>query len=138
VDIRWYVIASLLNIFKTSTNLIIILENHTYDYSTYVYIFIYINDGKLIISFFFLDINNSILTKAYQLVGQWLHLAKFSFDKDKRKLIYYTQRKKNKKFSYIDLTNCDSSIYKIIVGPTVYWLEVYFNYKLLSNHMSPK
>ena len=65
MDIRWYIIASLLNIFKTSTNLIIILENHTYDYSTYVYIFIYVNDGKLIISFFFLDINNFILTKAY-------------------------------------------------------------------------
>jgi len=62
--------AGLLDIFGTPTNLIEILENHTYNHPTHVSILMYVDDGKLIVSSHSLDINNYILAKAYQLVDQ--------------------------------------------------------------------
>jgi len=62
--------ASLLDIFETPTNSIKILENYIYNYPTYVFIFIYVNNEKLTVFSLSLDFNNYILAKAYQLVNQ--------------------------------------------------------------------
>jgi len=111
--------ASLLDIFGTLTNFIKILENHICNYPTHISILIYIYDGKLTISSHSLDTNNYVLAKAYQLVDQWLQLARLFLNKDKKELIYYTQRKRNKTSPYINLTNCDGTTSTILVGSTI-------------------
>jgi len=82
--------AGLLDIFETLANSIKIPENYVYNHPIHIFILIYVDDGKLTVSSHSLDTNNYVLTKAYQLVDQWLHLAKLSLDKDKRKLMHYT------------------------------------------------
>jgi len=124
----------LLDIFETPTNPIEIPENHAYNYPTHVSILMYVDDRKLTISSQSLDTNNYILAKAYQLVDQWLHSARLLPDKDKRELIHYTQRKRNKILPHINLTNRDSTISTILVGLTIHWLGVHFNCKLLYNY----
>jgi len=59
----------LLDIFKTPTDPIKILENYAYNYLTYIFIFMYVDDRKLTVFSLLLDTNNYILTKAYQLVN---------------------------------------------------------------------
>ena len=130
--------AGLLDIFETPTNLIKIPENHACNHLTHVSILIYVDNGKLTVSSHSLDINNYILAKAYQLVDQWLHSARLSLDKDKRELMYYTQRKRDKTLPHINLTNCNSTISTILVGSTICWLGVHFNCKLLYNYYVTK
>jgi len=80
----------------------------------------YVDDGKLTVSSYLLDTNNYILAKAYQLVDQWLYLTGLSPDKDKRELMHYTQRERDKTSSHINLTNHNSTISTILVGSTIY------------------
>ena len=94
----------------------------------------YVDNGKLTVSSQLLDTNNYILAKAYQLVDQWLYSARLSPDKDKRELIYYTQRKRDKTSFYINITNHDGTTSTILVGLTIHWLGVHFDYKLLYNY----
>jgi len=94
----------------------------------------YVDDGKLTVSSHSLDTNNYVLAKAYQLVDQWLHSAGLSPDKDKRELMHYTQRRRDKTSPHINLTNCDGTISTILVGSTIRWLEVHFDCKLLYNY----
>jgi len=94
----------------------------------------YVDDGKLTISSQSLDTNNYTLAKAYQLVDQWLHSAGLSSDKDKRELMHYTWRKRDKILPHINLTNRDGTISTILVGSTICWLGVHFNRKLLYNY----
>jgi len=126
--------ADLLDIFEIPINPIEIPENYVCNHPTYVSILMYVDDGKLTVSSQSLDTNNYILAKAYQLVDQWLHSARLSPDKDKRKLMHYTQRKRDKILPHINLTNCDGTISTILVGSTICWLGVYFNHKLLYNY----
>ena len=126
--------AGLLNIFEIPTNPIKIPENHVYNHPTHVSILMYVDDGKLTISSQLLDTNNYILAKAYQLVDQWLYSAGLSPDKDKRELMHYTQRKRDKISPHINLTNCDGTISTILVGSTICWLGVHFDHKLLYNY----
>ena len=98
----------------------------------------YVDNGKLTVSSQSLDTNNYILAKAYQLVDQWLHSAGLSPDKDKRELMYYTQKKRNKISPHINLTNCNGTISTILVGSTIHWLGVYFDHKLLYNYYVTK
>jgi len=126
--------AGLLNIFETPTNPIEIPENHTCNHPTYISILMYVDDGKLTVFSQLLDTNNYILAKAYQLVDQWLHSAGLSPDKDKRELMHYTRRKRDKISPHINLTNRDGTISTILVGSTICWLGVHFNHKLLYNH----
>jgi len=126
--------AGLLNIFETLTNPIEIPENHAYNHPTHVSILMYVDDGKLTVSSQSLDTNNYIPAKAYQLVDQWLHLAGLFPDKDKRELMHYTRRKRDKVLPHINLTNRDGTISTILVGSTICWLEVHFDRKLLYNY----
>ena len=126
--------AGLLDIFETPTNPIEIPENHACNHSTHVSILMYVDDGKLTVSSQSLDTNNYILAKAYQLVDQWLHSAGLSSDKNKRELMHYTWRKRDKISPYINLINHDGTISTILVGSTICWLEVHFDHKLLYNH----
>jgi len=126
--------AGLLDIFETPTNPIKIPENHTCNHSTHVFILMYVDDGKLTVSSQSLYTNNYILTKAYQLVDQWLHSAKLSPNKDKRELMHYTWRKRDKISPHINLTNSDGTISTISVDSTIRWLGVYFDHKLLYNY----
>jgi len=121
----------LLDIFETLTNPIKIPENHAYIHPTYVSILMYVNNGKLTVSSQLLDTNNYILAKAYQLVDQWPGLSP---DKDKRELMHYTQRKRDKTSSHINLTNHDGTTSTILVGSTICWLRVHFDCKLLYNY----
>jgi len=98
----------------------------------------YVDDRKLTVSSQSLNTNNYILTKAYQLVDQWLHSAGLSSDKDKRKLMHYTQRKRDKISPHINLTNRNSTISTILVGSTICWLGVHFDHKLLYNYYVTK
>ena len=111
--------AGLLDIFETPTNPIEIPKNHACNHPTYVSILMYVDDGKLTVSSQSLDTNNYILAKAYQLVDQWLHSAGLSPDKDKRELMHYTQRKRDKISPHINLTNRDGTISTILVGSTI-------------------
>ena len=126
--------AGLLNIFETPTNPIKIPKNHAYNHPIYVSILMYIDDRKLTVSSHSLDTNNYVLAKTYQLVNQWLHLAELFPDKDKRELMYYTQRKRDKTLSHINLTNHNGITSTILVGLTICWLGVYFDCKLLYNY----
>jgi len=63
-----FYLVGLLDIFETPTNSIKILENHTYNYLTYIFILIYIDDEKLTIFSYLLDTNNYVLAETYQLV----------------------------------------------------------------------
>jgi len=126
--------AGLLDIFETLTNPIEIPENHTCNYSTHVSILIYVDNWKLTVSSQSLDTNNYILAKTYQLVDQWIYSARLFLDKDKRELMYYTWKKRDKTSSHINLTNCDGTTFTILVGLTIHWLEVYFDCKLLYNY----
>ena len=130
--------AGLLDIFEIPTNPIKIPENYACSHSTHVSILIYVDNRKLTVSSQSLDTNNYILAKAYQLVDQWLHSAGLSPDKDKRELIYYTQRKRDKISPHINLTNCNGTISTILVGSTIYWLGVHFDCKLLYNYYVTK
>ena len=130
--------AGLLNIFETPTNPIEIPENHVYNHPIHVSILMYVDDRKLTVSSQSLNTNNYILTKAYQLVDQWLHSAGLSSDKDKRKLMHYTQRKRDKISPHINLTNRNSTISTILVGSTICWLGVHFDHKLLYNYYVTK
>ena len=107
--------ASLLDIFEISTNSIEIPENYACNYPTHISILMYVDDEKLTVSSHSLDTNNYILAKAYQLVDQWLHSAGLSLDKDKRELMHYTWRKRDKTSPYINLINCDGTISTILV-----------------------
>ena len=80
----------------------------------------YVDDKKLTVSSHSLDTNNYILAKAYQLVGKWLYSARLSPNKNKRELMHYTQRKRDKTSSYINLTNCDGTTSTIVVGSTIH------------------
>jgi len=111
--------ADLLDIFETPTNLIKIPENHACNHSTHISILMYVDDGKLTISSHSLDTNNYVLAKAYQLVGQWLYSAGLSLDRDKKELMHYTWRKRDKISPYINLTNCDGTTSTILVGSTI-------------------
>jgi len=126
--------AGLLDIFETLTNPIKIPENHACNYLTHVSILMYVDDGKLTVSSQSLDTNNYILAKAYQLVDQWLYSAGLFPDKDKRELIHYTWRKRDKTLSHINLTNCNGTTSTILVGSTICWLGVHFDCKLLYNY----
>jgi len=126
--------AGLLDIFETLTNPIKIPENHACNHPTHVSILMYVDDGKLTIFSYSLDTNNYVLAKTYQLVDQWLHSAGLSPDKDKRELIHYTQRKRDKTSPHINLTNHDSTTFTILVSSTIHWLGVYFDCKLLYNY----
>jgi len=68
------------------------------------------------------------------LVDQWLHSAGLSPDKDKRELMHYTRRKRDKISPHINLTNRNGTISPILVGSTICWLGVHFDHKLLYNH----
>ena len=105
--------AGLLNIFETPTNPIRISENHACNHLTYVFILIYVDDKKLTVSSQLLDTNNY---------------------KDKRELMHYTWRKRDKISPHINLTNCDGTISTILVGSTICQLGVHFNCKLLYNY----
>ena len=129
-----FYLVGLLNIFETPTNSIKISENYACNYPTYVSILMYVDDRKLTVSSQLLDTNNYILAKAYQLVDQWLYLAGLSPDKDKKELMYYTWRKRDKISSYINLTNCDGTISTILISSTICWLRVHFDCKLLYNY----
>jgi len=94
----------------------------------------YVDDGKLTVSSQSLDTNNYILAKAYHLVDQWLHSAGLSPDKDKRELMHYTRRKRDKISPHINLINCDGTTSTILVGSTICWLGVHFDRKLLYNY----
>ena len=48
--------------------------------------------------------------------------------------MYYTQRKRDKTSSRINLTNCNVTISTILVGLTICQLGVHFDYKLLYNY----
>ena len=126
--------AGLLDIFETPTNPIEIPENHACNHSTHVSILMYVDNGKLTVSSQSLDTNNYILAKAYQLVDQWLYLAGLSPDKDKRELMHYTWRKRDKISPYINLINHDGTISTILVGSTIHWLGIHFDHKLLYNY----
>ena len=126
--------AGLLDIFETPTNPIKIPENHAHNHPTHVSILMYVDDGKLIVSSQSLNTNNYILAKAYQLVDQWLHSTELSPDKDKRELMHYTQRKKDKISPHINLINHTGTTSTILVGSTICWLGVHFNHKLLYNY----
>jgi len=126
--------AGLLDIFETPTNSIEILENYTCNHPTHVSILIYVDNRKFTVSSQSLDTNNYIFAKVYQLVDQWLHLAGLSPDKDKRELIHYTQRKRDKISPHINLTNRNGTISTILVGSTICWLGVHFDHKLLYNY----
>ena len=105
--------AGLLNIFETPTNPIRISENHACNHPTYVFILIYVDDKKLTVSSQLLDTNNY---------------------KDKRELMHYTRRKRDKISPHINLTNRDGTISTILVGSTIRWLGVHFDCKLLYNY----
>ena len=124
----------LLDIFEIPTYSIKIPENYAYNHPTHISILMYIDDEKLTVSFYLLDTNNYILVKAYQLVDQWLHLTGLSLDKDKRELMHYTWKKRDKTSSHINLTNHDSTTSTILVGSTICWLGVHFDHKLLYNY----
>jgi len=126
--------AGLLDIFETPTNHIEIPENHAHNHPTHVSILMYVDDGKLTVSSQSLDTNNYILAKAYQLVDQWLHSAGLSLDKDKRELMHYTRRKRDKISPHINLINCDGTTSTILVGSTIHWLGVHFDCKLFYNY----
>jgi len=111
--------AGLLDIFETPTNPIAIPENYACNHSTHISIFMYVADGKLTVFSYLLDTNNYILAKTYQLVDQWLHSAGLSLDKDKRELMHYTWRKRDKTSLHINLTNCDGTTSTILVGSTI-------------------
>jgi len=134
VILTFFYSAGLLDIFETLTNPIKIPENHACNYLTHVSILIYIDNRKLTVSSQLLDTNNYILAKAYQLVDQWLYSAGLFSDKDKRELIHYTWRKRDKTSSQINLTNRDGTTSTILVGSTIRWLGVHFDYKLLYNY----
>jgi len=68
------------------------------------------------------------------LVDQWLHLAGLSPDKDKRELMHYTRRKRDKISPHINLTNYNGTISTILVGSTICWLGIHFDHKLLYNY----
>jgi len=61
-----FYLVGLLNIFKTSANLIMISDIYTYNYFIHISILINVDDGKLTISSLSLDTNNFMLAKAYQ------------------------------------------------------------------------
>ena len=126
--------AGLLDIFEISTNPIEILENHACNHPTHVSILMYVDDGKLTVSSQSLDTNNYILVKAYQLVDQWLHSAGLFPDQNKRELMHYIRRKRDKISPHINLTNCNGTISTILVGSTIHWLGVHFDHKLLYNY----
>ena len=126
--------AGLLDIFETPTNPIEIPKNHACNHPTYVSILMYVDDGKLTVSSQSLDTNNYILAKAYQLVDQWLYSAGLSPDKDKRELMHYTRRKRDKISPHINLINRDGTTSTILVGSTIRWLGVHFDRKLLYNY----
>jgi len=132
--LTFFYLAGLLDIFETLTNPIKIPENHACNYPTHVSILMYVDDGKLTVSSQSLDTNNYILAKAYQLVDQWLYSAGLSLDKDKRELMHYTWRKRDKTSSHINLTNSDGITSTILVASTNRWLGVYFDCKLLYNY----
>ena len=111
--------AGLLDIFEIPTNPIEIPENHARNHPTHISILIYIDDEKLTVSSQSLDINNYILAKAYQLVDQWLHSAGLSPDKDKRELMHYTRRKRDKISPHINLINRDGTTSTILVSSMI-------------------
>jgi len=98
----------------------------------------YVNNRKLTVFSHSLDTNNYVLAKTYQLVDQWLHSAELFLDKDKRELMHYTQRKRNKTSPHINLTNHDGITPTILVNSTICWLGVYFDHKLLYNYYVTK
>jgi len=112
------------NIFEISANLIKIPENYACNHPTHIFILIYVDNRKLTVFSLSLDTNNFIVAKIYQLVDQWLYSAKLSSNKDKRELMYYTQRKRDKTSSHINFTNHNSTISRILMSHTIYWLEV--------------
>ena len=98
----------------------------------------YVDDRKLTISSHLLNTNNYVLAKAYQLVDQCLHSARLFPDKDKRELIHYTWRKRDKTSSHINLTNHNGTTSTILVSSTIYWLRVHFDHKLFYNYYVTK
>jgi len=60
-----FYLASLLNIFKTPADFIMISENYICNHFIYISILVYIDNRKLIISFHSLDTNNFMFVKTY-------------------------------------------------------------------------
>jgi len=95
----------------------------------------YVDDSKLTVSSTSIAINNILLAKAYKAVDQWLWKAGLAPDQDKRELMHYTQCKKcDDPATHIELTEQDGSISKILVTPSIRWLGIHFDRKLLFNH----
>ena len=76
-------------------------------------ILINVDDGKLTISSLSLDTNNFMLAKAYQ----------SQLDSSLTKIRENSYIILKKTTPHIDLTDCDSSASRILVGPIVYWLR---------------
>lgn len=48
--------------------------------------------------------------------------------------MHYTCRKGNQSAPHIELLECDGTVSKVLTSPTMHWLGVYFDQKLLFNH----
>ena len=99
----------------------------------------YVDDGKLTVSLSSIVTNNTLLAKAYKVIDQWLWKAGLVPDQDKCELMHYTRRKKcGDPATYIELTERDRSISKILVTPSIRWLGIHFDRKLLFNYYVKK
>jgi len=129
-----FYLAGLLEVFQDKA-IFSTLTNLEADKPSDIGILMYVDDGKLTVSLSSIVTNNTLLAKAYKVVDQWLWKAGLVPDQDKCELMHYTRRKKcGDPATYIELTERDRSISKILVTPSIRWLGIHFDRKLLFNH----
>ncbi|KAJ6593027.1 hypothetical protein B0H19DRAFT_1055680 [Mycena capillaripes] len=95
----------------------------------------YVDDGKIYVASESLETNVHLLRTAYIKVRTALGRWGLAIDDDKRELMHYIGQKKMVGPSpAICLPNADGSESTITVFPTIKWLGVYLDKKLLFNH----
>jgi len=99
------------------------------DKSTDVHLLMYVDDGKLYVSFKSLETNVTHLKEAYNKAEKWLKDAGLSPDYAKRELMHYTRRKNDGSPS-ITFDDRDGTHRVVKPKSTVRWLGVYFDRKL--------
>jgi len=125
--------AGLLEVFQ-DVNALPIPEHLKATKPTNTGILMYVDDSKLTVSSTSIASNITLLAETYKIVDQWLWKAGLTLDQDKRKIMYYTRHKKyGDPTTHIELTERDGSKTKILVTPTIQWLGIHFNRKLLFN-----
>lgn len=96
-------------------------------------LFMYVDDGMLIVSSESLETNNHLLAAAYKKTDAWLRKAGLSPDLTKRELMHHSKRK-NDGTPAIHLQEHDGSVSMVTVFSHVKWLGVYLDRKLTFNH----